>query len=86
MHYLLSTLYCFSTLCLEGNHGLAGLCICLLIDCNATVAAKPYKHIFRAFAIACTDDLSISAFWFATAIWTSAATSFSSCLQACSRA
>ncbi len=32
MHYLVSTLSCFSTLYLDGNHGLAGLCICLLIE------------------------------------------------------
>ncbi len=32
MHYPLSTLYCFSTLYLDGNHGLSGLCIWLLIQ------------------------------------------------------
>ena len=60
-------------------------------DCNATAAAKPDKHITRAVAITCTDGLVRLhlvdlTFCVATALWTLAATSFSSCLQACSRA
>jgi hypothetical protein len=60
-------------------------------DYDATAAAKPDKHITRAVAITCTDELFglyfvDLTFCVASALWTLAATSFSSCLQACSRA
>jgi hypothetical protein len=43
MHYLVSTLSCFSTLYLHGNHGLAGLCICLLIEVQPSSNVREYK-------------------------------------------
>ena len=60
-------------------------------DYDATAAAKPDKHMTRAVAITCTDELFglyfvDLTFCVATALWTLGATSFSSCLQACSRA
>ncbi len=57
-------------------------------DYSSTAAAKPDKHTPQP---ACTDDLFglylvNLTFCVATALWTLATTSFSSCLQACSRA
>jgi hypothetical protein len=40
MHYPLSTLSCFSALYLDGNHGLAGLCIYLLIEVQWTILKR----------------------------------------------
>ena len=45
MHYLLSTLSCFSTLYLDGNHDLAGLCICLLIEVQASSNVRQHKLV-----------------------------------------
>ena len=45
MHYPLSTLSCFSTLYLDGNHGLAGLCICLLIEVQPSSNVRQHKLV-----------------------------------------
>ena len=80
MHYLLSTLYCFSTLYLDGNHGLAGLCICLLIHhkSNANRGSTVLKHTpKKAVLILCFDVCHL-----AYARWWSCITSVTCTLKA----
>jgi hypothetical protein len=45
MHYLVSTLSCFSTLYLDGNNGLAGLFICLLIEVQPSLNVRQHKLV-----------------------------------------
>jgi hypothetical protein len=45
MHYLVSSLSCFSTLYLDGIHGLAGLCMCLLIEVQPSSNVRQPKLV-----------------------------------------